>query len=182
MIDLIYLALVIGGVVFVGYPLVTGKREEPSFSPRGPLDDLSSDKEATYIALKELDFDYRTGKLSEEDYHELREKYRAKAFSLLKVLDERERGEDVDMERAIEEEILAVRKGRRGTGQRDGTGEKDEVCPQCGMLCAPEDTFCSLCGARLRLICGVCGARYQGGDRFCTSCGEDLQKDEHLDS
>jgi uncharacterized membrane protein len=45
-------------------------------------------KESAYAVIKELDFDYRMGKLSDEDYKLLRAKYEQQAISVLKQLDE----------------------------------------------------------------------------------------------
>ncbi len=48
---------------------------------------LFTNKETTYAAIKELDFDYHMGKLSEQDYKELRAKYEKKAIGILKELE-----------------------------------------------------------------------------------------------
>lgn len=52
------------------------------------LENLVSQKEHTYAAIKELDFDYNMGKLSEEDYQELKKQYKQKAVDILKQIDE----------------------------------------------------------------------------------------------
>ncbi len=51
------------------------------------LQDLLVAKEATYTALREIEFDHLTHKLSEEDYQALRSQYRAQAIQLLKEID-----------------------------------------------------------------------------------------------
>ena len=45
---------------------------------------LKEEKANLLLALKELDFDYETGKLSKEDYKELRDKYQALTVETLK--------------------------------------------------------------------------------------------------
>ncbi len=43
-------------------------------------------KESIDAAISEIDFDYRTGKLSEEDYHELKNRYETEAKSIMKEI------------------------------------------------------------------------------------------------
>lgn len=50
--------------------------------------DLQVRKQAAYSALKELEFDYRTRKLSPEDYEELRAVYRVEAAEILKAMEQ----------------------------------------------------------------------------------------------
>lgn len=51
------------------------------------LHNLILQKESAYAAIKELDFDYNMGKLSEEDYQELKQQYKQKAVALLQQID-----------------------------------------------------------------------------------------------
>ena len=44
---------------------------------------LQNQKESLYSAIRDIDFDYGLGKLSKEDYEELRLKYRVEAASVL---------------------------------------------------------------------------------------------------
>jgi len=46
------------------------------------------ERESLYAALRELDFDYRSGKLSQTDYEALREDYEARAADVLAELDQ----------------------------------------------------------------------------------------------
>ncbi len=48
---------------------------------------LLSEKESLYSAIKELDFDHEMGKLSDEDYKQLKNEYTEKAVAVLKDLD-----------------------------------------------------------------------------------------------
>ena len=48
---------------------------------------LKEEKAALILALKELDFDYEVGKLSKEDYKNLRQTYEAQTVSLMKRLE-----------------------------------------------------------------------------------------------
>jgi len=51
----------------------------------------NKEKEMAYAAIKEAEFDYQMGKLSDEDYRALRAKYEQRALEALARLEEIER-------------------------------------------------------------------------------------------
>ena len=73
--------------------------------------DLLARKNAALAALKDLEFDYRTRKLSPEDYKELRAVYRLEAAEALKALDQGGTpSSDVDaLDTLIDAEVAAWR-------------------------------------------------------------------------
>ncbi len=89
MVGALIVILMLGGVVwFVGAPLRAGapdgRREEPDRGRAG----LEAAKEAKYREIRDAEMDYRTGKLSVEDYRRLDRGLRAEAVDLLSRLDE----------------------------------------------------------------------------------------------
>ena len=72
---------------------------------------VESERSQREAALKELEFDYRTRKLSEEDYQELRAVYRVEAAEVLKALDQGSAAPG-DLEALIDAEIAAWRSRR----------------------------------------------------------------------
>ena len=54
---------------------------------RDRLDSLLSRRDSAYDAIRDLDFEYRLGNLSEADYLELRERYRERAAGVLRRLE-----------------------------------------------------------------------------------------------
>ncbi len=149
----VYLTIIgmsLGAGYLVGYPLLKPRKSdlfaEPSFADS--LGNLKIEKEEIYSAIKEMDLDHKMGKLSKEDYHDLREKYRAKAIGSLQRMDELEKkgGGLEDVEDEIEKEVLAI----RGDRQKGGSKRRKVLfCTQCGTKRSPQDRFCSWCGARL---------------------------------
>lgn len=77
-------------LLLIGIPYFTKLREDsdPSALQGRRQQELLQQKESAYTTIKELDFDYRMGKLSSEDYKALRTKYEQQAISFLKQLDE----------------------------------------------------------------------------------------------
>ncbi len=147
---------ILGILVVVGYwilhPLVRPKRIEDFFSKGGEDRSkvLGQRKEDVYAAIKDMDFDFEMGKISEEDYQELKSQYKARALEILKELDGVERGDG--LEGAIEREVQQFRGKKRPKEEkkeRKGAGEQINFCPQCGSKIAPSDSFCRGCGREL---------------------------------
>jgi hypothetical protein len=83
------IVIVLLGVVvwLVSGPLRTGAGaiDEAEGARR---DDLEAAKEAKYREIRDAELDYRTGKLSQEDWRALDRELRAEAMDLLRRLDE----------------------------------------------------------------------------------------------
>ncbi|HEX9868554.1 MAG TPA: cytochrome c-type biogenesis protein CcmH [Candidatus Tectomicrobia bacterium] len=63
---------------------------EPSILDPDARSPMELERESLYAALRELDFDYRSGKLSQADYEALREDYEARTADVLAELDQRQ--------------------------------------------------------------------------------------------
>jgi hypothetical protein len=110
-------------------------------------------------ALKEIEFDRATGKLSDADYAELKAKYTAEA-------------------------LVALRDEGRGTGEgggvdipapaRSASPVPRPTCPVHGPRHLGDASYCDECGRRLTSghgFCGACGAPLTAGAGFCNACG-----------
>ena len=51
------------------------------------------------------------------------------------------------------------------------------ACPSCGAPYAPDDRFCSSCGASLRVTCPSCGSEQSVAAAFCSACGTQLAQE-----
>jgi uncharacterized membrane protein YccC len=81
------IALLIAFLVwFIGAPLRRHDSSEP-FLP-SELRVLEAAREAKYAEIRDNELDYRTGKLSDEDFHALDRQLRAEAVEILRALDE----------------------------------------------------------------------------------------------
>jgi len=91
--------LVAAILVGVGLPLFRGLSGTRLFTPVNPEGEeykhLLVRKEEVLLAIKELEFDFKTDKVSEEDYHGVRQKLELEAAGILERLDELERGKKV---------------------------------------------------------------------------------------
>ena len=119
-----------------------------------PDDDLSP-RAVALRALKEIEFDRATGKLSDADYDALKQKYTAEALVALRA----ERG---TMTPGASPGIPEPRSGARGQ------------CPIHGARLESDAQFCSDCGRRLGAApgyCARCGASLEIAAQYCHACG-----------
>ncbi len=126
---LIVFLIVISVLVFtvIVYPLAKGVQDtEKKSSVKDQLAQLLLQKESSYLDLKELELDYRMGKLSQQDYERLRFKLERASVALLKETEqlelgkprEKENKEEIDQE--IEREILRMRRIKnRDKGEKE---------------------------------------------------------------
>ncbi len=177
---IVFLILVILGLLAaIAYPLLKGSsyQEEDEFSNNPHLQDLLSRKEETYSALKELEFDYGTGKLSEDDYQELHSRYKAKAVSILKEIDGAEKEDSIESQ--IECAVEELRNGKSSPSSKKAPKSSAVFCQSCGQSNELGDKFCSACGQALKnnsqkRVCSTCGFTLEKDDKFCAGCGEAL--------
>src|SRR3972149_1140202 len=114
--------------------------------PVRPWDDLVSQRDTTYQALKELEFEYNLGNLSDADYADLRERYRTQAAGVLQKLD----AATADI--GPEEAPPAVVAGAPGLACPARPGARRGArCRDCGEPVLEEDRFCPACGQRLEV-------------------------------
>jgi hypothetical protein len=90
---LIALGIALAAVGFVAAPFFFGPRQGVRVAAADEqasldLQELMAEKETVYAAIQELDFDFKSGKLSVEDHGSLRERNEERAAALLKAIDD----------------------------------------------------------------------------------------------
>ncbi len=102
------------------------------------LADLLAQRDNLLAAIKDIEFDYEMGKISKEDFEQIREQYRRQAIDLFKRIDAA-RGQSIPRQK-LETELQLLRQ-QRGGGSR--------FCPACGAPAPATHRFCSHCGEKL---------------------------------
>ena len=84
------IAIVILGLVvwFVGQPLRSRVAEQDDLRDEGRIADLRAARDAKYRQIRDLEMDYRTGKLSDEEWRSLDRELRGEAVEVLHELDQ----------------------------------------------------------------------------------------------
>ena len=112
--------LIIIVCIFVCYPFFSRNEEstlyieDNEFNTEGTdptISYLEYEKDHIYRAIKEIDFDYGLGKLSEDDYAELRKQYLYQAAEIVNKLEVLSPEKNIPPEDSIEKEILNARSG-----------------------------------------------------------------------
>jgi rRNA maturation endonuclease Nob1 len=141
--------------------------------PLEPIDPEETPKGIALTALKEIEFDKETGKLSDADYEYLKGKYTAAALDALR--DEPKEVASDDIEAMVAAKVRALRSASAATPSDASTlpPGSNPPCATCGPRPEPDAIFCSSCGRRLslRAVCDRCGAALSPDSRFCESCG-----------
>jgi hypothetical protein len=163
-------AAVVGVAVLylVLQPLLGSRVPKPAVFE--PLDPEETPRGVALTALKEIEFDRETGKLSDGDYEFLKAKYTGQALEALRA--EKASGEVADVEAMIAARVQSLRSAATST---PSTFSPDipRSCPSCGPRPETDALFCSTCGARLPLAgtCDGCGAALAADSQFCERCG-----------
>jgi hypothetical protein len=139
--------------------------------------------ESAIDALREIEFDRATGKLSDADYSALKAEYTRKGLVEMRA----RRG-------ALPTHAPAVtaHPGVEATAQAPNEGTGPEAldiaeaailryrsirreCDTCGPRPEPDPAFCSTCGKYLKGACAHCGAAVDApASKFCAHCGNTL--------
>lgn len=148
---LVGLALLVLVVTYVSRPLFAGQAAGSDGRVVNPRVQLTARRDALYALIRELDADYQTGKVNDQDYRVQRERYVGAGVALLKQLD----GQDgrAALEAEIEAAVLALRQARPtpGVARR---GSAPSYCTRCGHPADREYNFCGRCGAPLKETAG----------------------------
>jgi hypothetical protein len=154
--------LAIAGAALVLAPLLRdATTQRPAPAPRAGRPRATEPAVSSSVAaLREIEFDRETGKLSDADYATLKATYTQQALAEMRAADATR---DVPALDAAEAAVLAYK--ARGAG-----------CTACGARpTEPDALYCSDCGHYLPGSCAGCGAAADiPGQRFCSGCGESL--------
>jgi zinc ribbon protein len=100
---------------------------------------LQRKKEVVLGNIQDLDFEYKCGKLSEDDYQKIRSEMGAEAALVFQEIENIEAEADLD---AFIRRELNARKSKAAPATTS--------CPSCGASNPSTNKFCAECGARLK--------------------------------
>jgi hypothetical protein len=144
---LVYAALTLVAGSYVLAPLFRDSEGNPDadLMAETEVDRLLSRKTGIYRNIRDLEFEYAMGRLSETDFRRLEADYKNDAALILQKIDQLGISESLDEE--IEKEISARKAKLDSPGaSRD---QKSNRCPSCGADVVPGKKFCADCGKRL---------------------------------
>jgi len=143
MFPLFAVLVAVGMAVFVATPLLARESAATSSLPVDvtPLSDLKRRRLVVYENLKDLEFEYQSGKLASQDYQSLKQNYLGEAATLMAASQEAEQLKEIDA--LLEREVAARRASRKKSPPQD------YVCPKCGFENPVPVKFCGECGTKI---------------------------------
>lgn len=159
--------IAVGALAYVLAPLFRDEVAEPRtsepFARRAAM--RAEESDGAIEALREIEFDRATGKLSDEDYAALKADYTQRALTAMRA------GGGVAADAAA-----ATATGASADDELEARIRRHRAavpaCAQCGPRPEPDAVYCSSCGRFLAGKCDRCGAEVsEPGARYCAGCG-----------
>jgi len=139
-------------VLLAGVYVVTPLFQEPKGNlevellAETELDRLLNRKAIVYSNLKDLEFEYKMGRLADVDFRRLEAGLKSEAAVILQKLDQL--GVESNLDDTIEKEI-ANRKEKLQPSRASTRTPQPGRCPSCGAELIRGKKFCSDCGHRI---------------------------------
>ncbi len=163
---LLIVALLLGVGLYLAAPLMDNRIRRASEGSQ-EISSLMAERDRVINALQELDFDFRLGKIPEEDYPSQRTDLLQKGAEILKKLDAltSAKSGDKDFENRLEKAVAARRADAARTStvqisdddiesmlaarRKEHKSKSAGFCPRCGKPVMVSDHFCPNCGKAL---------------------------------
>ena len=151
-------------LVALAIAVVTASFVLRPFKERGDLYVVSPEEvrkpglKGVLTALRDLDFDHRTGKVSEQDYEPARAILLARAAEA--IADPPGASIEGDLEARVREIQMELKER-----------EPAKYCSSCRGRLLASDLFCPRCGSPQAGVCPSCGRSIAHDDRYCSGCG-----------
>ncbi len=162
---LVTIAFTVTTTILMLRPFSASRKEQLSFElldeEERKIEALVSRKVALVQALRDIEYDWETNKISEEDYKRFKKSCERQAVGVMRKLDALHGGErdwEAEIDRAVEQR-RQQQPGSRAEQTPDqpatpdvaATSTDDEQAPvtkcrSCGASLEPDDQFCSQCG------------------------------------
>jgi hypothetical protein len=120
------------------------EREEAARTTGRRKKQLEREKQMVLKALKELEFDFKMGKVSQTDFDEISGNYRKRAMRVMRQLDMT--GDETDYRKLVERDVATRSKEKKEEEKKPATPK----CEKCEAQNEADADFCKKCGARLR--------------------------------
>jgi len=142
------LACSIVAIGAIGFTLLVREQDVPPAPVENPeLKDLETRRQVLYENLKDLQFEFHQGKLSDNDYQSLKSGF---LYDLAGVMDSMERVQSkISAAEGPKASAEAAAKRKQKTSQPPSVAKPDRACPACHASNSPSNRFCGQCGAAL---------------------------------
>ena len=129
-------------IAVIAFILGVRPKDLPEPEPVSPFAHLDERKAAIYENLRDLQFEYRVGKLSDADYQNTKKDLQKELAAVLAEVDSVK-------EKLVHGKPLAVPKPAAKSEAPKQTGS---VCPSCGAKFEKDLKFCGECGKPMKAV------------------------------
>ena len=119
----------------LAFALFVRAKDIPEPVPVSPVQHLDDRKQAIYENLRDLQFEYRLGKLSDEDYQKSKQALQKELAIVL-----------AETEQTLRQLGLATARSAAAPKPVKPAPRRGSVCPHCGASFAQALKFCGECG------------------------------------
>jgi rubrerythrin len=164
---LLLIALLLGIGLYLAAPLIFRTAHRSANEETSEISPLMAERDRIINSLRELDFDFKLGKIPDEDYPAQRAELLQKGADILRKLDALQPPSisDDEVEARIERAAAARRadaavktepvsddeiESMLARRRKERKGKSAGFCPKCGKAVLVSDQFCPSCGKALK--------------------------------
>ena len=131
---MIFTVAVLLAVGALGYTILVRSKDVPQAAPPSPTQHLDERKAQIYENLRDLQFEYRLGKLSDEDYQKTKLDLQKELARVMAEID------------AIKPMVAVAAQPKSAPLPRRAEPQVSDHCPHCSATFAQPMRFCGACG------------------------------------
>jgi len=131
-------------VAAIAYILGVRPKDLPPPEPVSPFQHLDERKAAIYDNLRDLQFEYRLGKLSDQDYQATKRDLQAELAAVMAEIDRIKAGAAATPAPAVAVAAAPAPKPKPASAGK-------QVCPSCGAQFTQPLKFCGECGKPMKV-------------------------------
>jgi hypothetical protein len=135
----IILFAILIGIAALVFTLGVREKDIPEPVPVSPVQHLEDRKQAIYENLRDLQFEYRVGKLSDEDYQQTKQALQRELAGVLLEMEE-------TFKRLGLQPTPVAKKPAANPAVRTRPAPQRTTCPHCGASFPQSLKFCGECG------------------------------------
>jgi len=148
------ICVLIAGIA-IGFTLFVREQDIPAAPVENPeLKHLEARRQVLYENLKDLQFEYHQGKLTDEDYQSLKQGF---LYDLAGIMDSIERtgprpgkhSKSSHKSESATEQGSGSRSKSKSRGRPDTVASEGNICPTCQGTNPADNRFCGYCGKPL---------------------------------
>ena len=129
-------------VILLGYVFLVRDKDVPEAAPLSPYHHLETRKAAIYENLRDLQFEFRVGKLSDADYQRTKQGLQAELSTVLAEIDR--------LKSSVPEPVLKTSASKVVSVSQNGA-KPGTKCPHCGARFEKSLKFCGECGKSMQV-------------------------------